>query len=177
MVRPKKLNSKYVSSLGILLALTLVFALIESFFPPIIPAMPYARVGFSNIVLLIALLVFGYFPCLLILLLKCVFIGIFSGNFFSLAYSVPAGVVAYTLTALLLQYSKFGITAVSVLSSIVHNVVQLIVASFIIDKSIWLLSPYLLILASISGLGIGIIVFYLLKAIPQNFLSQLDISK
>ncbi len=176
MERPKNLSAKYIASLGVLLALTLVFALIENMFPPIIPAMPYARVGFSNIVLLMALMLLGYFPCILILVLKCVFIGIFSGNMFSLVYSVPAGLIAYTLTNVILNYSKFSITAISVISSIAHNMVQLLVATIVIGKSVWLLSPYLLLLGSLSGLGVGIIVFYLLKSIPTAFLYRIGIS-
>ena len=104
----KKIPTKSLALAGILLAAALVLSLVESLIPPIIPAAPYAKVGFANIVLIVALLTLGYPYAILIMLLKCVFTAVFSGNMFSLAYSIPAGFVAYTVSALVFRIPKTG---------------------------------------------------------------------
>ena len=154
---------------GILLAAALVLSLVESLIPPIIPAAPYAKVGFANIVLIVALLTLGYPYAILIMLLKCVFIAVFSGNMFSLVYSIPAGFVAYTVSALVFRIPKTGIIAVSVISGMIHNFVQNAVASIVIGKNVWLLSPYLMLIGAIAGLATGVIAFVLLRSLPKNF--------
>lgn len=149
----KKTPTKRLALAGILLAAALVLSLVESLIPPIIPAAPYAKVGFANIVLIVALLTLGYPYAILIMLLKCVFIAVFSGNMFSLAYSIPAGFVAYTVSALVFRIPKTGIIAVSVISGMIHNFVQNAVASIVIGKNVWLLSPYLMLIGAIAGLA------------------------
>ncbi len=116
----------------------------------------------------------GYRYCLLILILKCVFTGVFSGNMFSLAYSLPAGVIAYTVSAIAFRIPRVGVVAVSALSSIVHNFVQVFVAYLIIGKAVWLTAPYLLLIGAIAGVGVGIVAFLLLKALPKKFIAELD---
>ena len=165
----KKIPTKRLALAGILLAAALVLSLVESLIPPIIPAAPYAKVGFANIVLIVALLTLGYPYAILIMLLKCVFIAVFSGNMFSLAYSIPAGFVAYTVSALVFRIPKTGIIAVSVISGMIHNFVQNAVASIVIGKSVWLLSPYLMLIGAIAGLATGVVAFVLLRSLPKNF--------
>lgn len=169
-----KISTKKVALAGILLAFSLILALIESYIPPIIAVAPYAKIGFANIVLICVLLLLGYRYCLLILIIKCVFTGIFSGNMFSLAYSIPAGVIAYTVSALLFKCPKFGIIAVSTLSSVIHNLVQVAVASAVIGRNMWLVAPYLLLIGAVSGAAVGLVAFLLLKALPQKFYMELD---
>ncbi len=168
------LNTKRIAAAGILLALALILSLVESYIPPLIPAAPYAKIGFANIILISVLLLLGYRYCLLILILKCVFTGVFSGNMFSLAYSLPAGVIAYTVSAIAFRIPRVGVVAVSALSSIVHNFVQVFVAYLIIGKAVWLTAPYLLLIGAIAGVGVGIVAFLLLKALPKKFIAELD---
>ncbi|UKI14191.1 MAG: Gx transporter family protein [Clostridiales bacterium] len=65
-----KFRQKRVALAGILLAAALVLSLVESLIPPIIPAAPYAKVGFANIVLIVALLTLGYPYAILIMLFE-----------------------------------------------------------------------------------------------------------
>lgn len=164
----KKFSTKRLALAGILLSATLVLALIESYIPPLIPVAPYAKIGFANILLIVALLTLGYPYAILIMLLKCVFVAVFSGNWFSLAYSIPAGFIAYTVSALIFLIPKTGIIAVSVISGILHNFVQNAVASIVIGKNMWLLSPYLMLIGAVAGFATGVISFVLLKALPKT---------
>ncbi len=164
----KKISTKRLALAGILLSATLVLALIESYIPPLIPVAPYAKIGFANILLIVTLLTLGYPYAILIMLLKCVFVAVFSGNWFSLAYSIPAGFIAYTVSALIFLIPKTGIIAVSVISGILHNFVQNAVASIVIGKNMWLLSPYLMLIGAVAGFATGVISFFLLRTLPKT---------
>lgn len=169
----RKIPTKRLAFAGILLAAALVLSLIESYVPPLIPAAPYAKIGFANVVLIVALLTLGFPYAVVIMLLKCVFVAIFSGNVFSLAYSIPAGFVAYGVSALIFRIPKTGIIAVSVISGILHNFVQNAVASIVIGKNMWLLSPYLMLIGAIAGLCTGVVAYVLLRALPKSFFENL----
>lgn len=165
-----KFSTNRIALTGILLSLALIMSFIEAALPPVMPAVPYAKIGFSNIVLLTVLLLLGYRTCITVLIIKCVFVGIFTGNPFSIVYSLPAGLISYSITALLMNLNKLSITAISTIGSLVHNLVQVIIASFIVGKTIWYILPYLFLLGGLSGIGIGIITFILLKFLPVSLL-------
>lgn len=169
-----KISTKKAVLTAVLLAAALILSLIEGYIPPVIAAVPFAKVGFSNIVLIVALLLLGYPYAMLIMVLKCVFTGVFSGNMFSLVYSVPAGFIAYTVSAILFNIPKTGIIGVSVISSLVHNFVQTAVASMVIGKNMWLVAPYLMLIGAASGAAVGLISYLLLKALPENFYLSLQ---
>ncbi|MDY5796300.1 MAG: Gx transporter family protein, partial [Eubacteriales bacterium] len=75
----------------------------------------------------------------------------------------------YTVSALVFRIPKTGIIAVSVISGMIHNFVQNAVASIVIGKNVWLLSPYLMLIGAIAGLATGVIAFVLLRSLPKNF--------
>ena len=54
-----KFNAKKVAIAGLFLALALIVSLIESYLPPIIPVLPYAKIGLGNVVLLACFLCLG----------------------------------------------------------------------------------------------------------------------
>lgn len=172
--KKRQIPSKKIALAGVLLAAALILSLIESLIPPVIPAAPYAKIGFANIILIAVLLISGYRWCLLILIIKCVFTGIFSGNMFSVVYALPAGIIAYSVSALLFKLPKLGIVAVSALSSIIHNFIQVTIASMIIGRAVWLTAPYLLALGAVAGVGTGVIAFLMLKAVPEKLYSNLN---
>lgn len=167
-------NTKRIAAAGVLLALALILSLIESYIPPLIPAAPYAKIGFANVVLISVLLLLGYKYCFVILIIKCVFTGIFSGNMFSVVYSLPAGIIAYTISAVLFYIPRLSVVAVSTISSIIHNLVQVLIASVIISCAVWLTAPYLLLIGAIAGVGVGLISFLLIKSLPSKFIGQLE---
>ena len=59
MKKKTQLSTKRVALCGLFLALALIVSLIESFIPPIIPALPYAKIGLGNVVLLACFLLLG----------------------------------------------------------------------------------------------------------------------
>ena len=48
----KKTLSRRIALSGLFLALALIVSLVESLIPPVVPALPYAKLGLGNVVLL-----------------------------------------------------------------------------------------------------------------------------
>ena len=51
--------SRRLALSGLFLALALIVSLIENLIPPIVPALPYAKLGLGNVVLLACFLLVG----------------------------------------------------------------------------------------------------------------------
>ena len=72
--------TKRIALSGLFLALALIVSLIENLIPPVIPALPYAKLGLGNVVLLACFLLVGVGEGCVVLVLKCFFAALFSGN-------------------------------------------------------------------------------------------------
>ncbi|HKL94784.1 MAG TPA: Gx transporter family protein [Clostridia bacterium] len=150
------------------MAVALIVSLVENMLPPLMPILPYAKLGLSNVVLLAVLMLFGIPEGYLILVLKCVIIAVFSGNFSILLWSLPAGLLAFSTMVLLKNLKIFSITGMSVAGGIVHNVVQILVASYIIGKSVFIYLPYMMLAGGLAGLFTGICCHFLVVAINKK---------
>lgn len=163
-----KLKTAKIAKLGLFLAVALIVSLVESLLPPLVPILPYAKLGLSNVILLMVLLVLGVPEGYLILVLKCVLMAVFSGNFSVLLWSLPAGLIAYSIMVLLKFLKVFSTTGMSTAGAITHNVVQIIVASLLIGPSVYVYMPYMILAGGLAGLFTGLCCHYLLIAMARN---------
>lgn len=159
-----------LARLGVLLAFALIISIIESYIPPVVPVLPYAKLGLANVVVFATFIICGVWQGYAVLLLKCLLGAVFAGNLSMVIYSIPAGVLSYTLIILLFQTRFFGVTMLSVLSAIVHNLVQLAVATAVVGKSVWIYLPYLALAGAVAGLVTGVALHYLIKMLPPKVL-------
>lgn len=167
------MSVKRVATLGIFTALALILSLFEYLLPPIIPVLPFARVGISQIIILFILILFGARDALIVLITRSVFVSIFQGNPSMLLYSLPAGIICLIIMYIMLKIDKFGIPAISMLSGAVHNLIQIIIAALITKSiAVFIYLPYLMTFGAIAGMVIGIIVYLLIKKIPINLLKR-----
>ncbi len=158
-------DSKKLALSGILLAFALIISLLENMLPPIIPALPYAKIGLSNIVLLACFLLVGVWEGYVVLLLKCLLAAVFSGNLSMMIWSLPSALVAYTAMVLLFKTRLFSITGLSMAGGMLHNFTQILVATLVVGKSVFAYLPYMLLAGGLAGLATGIICHFLLKAV------------
>ncbi|MEG1646857.1 MAG: Gx transporter family protein [Clostridia bacterium] len=165
------MKTKRIAYISILLSITLIISIIENFVPPIIPVLPYAKIGIANFVILFCLIVLKPYEVYIIVVLKCFIVALFSGKMSLLLYSLPAGLVSLTVMLLLLKCNLFSITAISITSAIVHNLVQICVASAIIQSaSVFVYLPYLSLFGAISGFFTGLLCYLLVKYLPKKYL-------
>lgn len=165
-------TAKRVAVDATFLALALIVSLIESMIPPIVPALPYAKIGIGNVVLLACFLLVGTLDGYVVLVLRCLLTAVFSANMASLAWSLPSALAAYLVMTLLYKTKLFSVCGVSVVGGIVHNLMQICVASLIVGKSVFVYLPYMMLAGAIAGIVTGLVCYFIVKSLGDRFLEN-----
>ncbi len=151
-----------------MLALALIVSLVESYIPPIVPMLPYAKIGLGNVVLLACFLLVGVFEGYAVLLLKCLLSAVFAGNFSMLIWSLPSALVAYTAMVLLSKTKIFSTTGLSIAGGMLHNFTQILVATIVVGTSVFFYLPYMLLAGGIAGLVTGIVCHFAVEGLKSK---------
>lgn len=151
-------------------ALSLIAFTLENLLPPLI--LPGARLGLSNIFILLTALLVGGAYGYAALAVKTLIGSIIIGNFSAVLYSLPAGIIALTLElTAILYFRNVGIIAASVLGSVINITVQNAVFCLVTKTTEYFIySPYLALIGAFTGAIVGLIVHIALKKIPYGFL-------
>lgn len=157
--------------LSLLVAVSIVLRGLEGFIPN---PLPWVRIGFANIMTLLAILLFGIKSGFLLTLLRVFIASLLFGTFLSPTFwlSFFAGVVSTLVMGVTSLYfhrilSPIG---VSVLGGFTHNLVQLCVAYCLIVRhvQIFYLFPVFSLIGILSGLFNGWIALLLYKHISSQ---------
>ena len=159
---------KKIAFYGLLIALAFVLSYIESLIPVFI-AIPGAKLGLTNLVVLVALERFGKRDAFIINMIRILLVGFTFGNTFSLLYSFAGGILSFLIMILLRKTKKFSLVGISVSGGVGHNMGQIIVAAFVLETGalIYYL-PFLLVIGTVAGVIIGILSAEILKRLPKN---------
>ncbi len=165
------MNTKKLTRLSLFTALALIMSLVESALPPLFWFAPGAKLGLANLLSLIALFTDGVIGGYVVLILRIILASIFAGNFTSLLYACPAGIISYSIQVLLVKLfiKKIGVVSVSVVGGVIHNVTQTIIASIITGVNLYSLTVYTLPAGFIAGLFVGFVAYFTLKHLPDKF--------
>ena len=159
------MTTKRLVRAAILLAVALILGFLETLLPPVFPMLPYARIGLGNAAVLLALLWLGVPYAAVILVLKCVVIGLFSGAPTTILYSLAGDTLSFAVMALLLRIGANGLPAVSAAGGILHNLGQILVAIAVTGTAgIAVLLVYLSLFGAVAGGVIGVIVYFVDRA-------------
>lgn len=161
-------GAKRVALSGVMLALALIVSLIENMIPPIVPMLPYAKLGLTNVVLLACFMLVGVWEGYVVLLLKCLLSAVYAGNMSMLIWSLPSALVAYTIMVLLSKTKLFSITGLSVVGGMLHNFTQIVVATLILGTSVFFYLPYMLLAGGVAGLVTGVICHFAVKGLKDK---------
>lgn len=166
------MKSKKLALTGILFALALIIGTIENYIPPIIPFLPFVKIGLSNIVLLFSAITLGFIPTIIISVMKSILVPLMVGNPMMIAYSLPSSLIAIIISLLLIYSKRIGIPTIGVIGAIIHNIVQVLIASLIMqDVYVFGFLPYLILTGFVAGLTTGIITYLLIKYMPKEILN------
>lgn len=160
--------TKKIALSGLFLALALIVSLLESLLPPIVPALPYAKLGLGNVVLLMCFVLVGVREGYCVLLLRCLLSAVFAGNFSSLMWSVPAALAAYTAMYLLYKTRLFSTVALSTVGGMVHNAVQMAVGVGVVGSAVAAYLPYMLVAGGVAGVATGIVCHFVLAVAERG---------
>lgn len=163
---------KKIALCGVLTAFAAIAFILESLFPPII--LPGARMGISNAFILLTTIFLGYKYAFFALVSKILIGSIFSGNLSSILYSLPAGLISLTVQCLLLFKTKsVSVIATSITGAVVNTTVQNTVFCLVTNTLEYLYYlPYLAFIGVISGLIVGLIVYFSVKYVPTKIWGQ-----
>ncbi len=154
--KKRKALYKY-TAMAILTTVSLIFFTVEAALPPI--PIQGVKVGFSNVVTLVAIFLLGKWEAFTILVMRIILASIFAGSVLSFGFSIAGGVMAFIImavTADLFGEKKIWIT--SVLGAVFHNAGQLAVAVAVTGTPrIFIYAPVLLLSAIVTGTIIGVV--------------------
>lgn len=165
------MNTNKITTLSLFIAVSLILSYLESFIPMPLPGI---KVGFANIGVLTAMLVFGFKEGMIVGIMKSLLAGLFFGRASGLIYSFPATLVSGIVMGLcLFKLNKkkeiLSPRGVSIAGSVSFNFVQILIASVLIsDKSILKMLPYFFILSIFTGVFIGIVSTLLSERLEKN---------
>ena len=97
------MKTKTLARLSLFTALALIMTLVENALPPLFAIAPGAKLGLSNLISLVALFTDGIAGGFIVLIVRIILASVFGGNFFSLVYSIPAGLISYALQVILVK--------------------------------------------------------------------------
>jgi len=124
------------------------------------------------------LVVLGPVDALVVVLVRTTLGSMFSGNMSTLMYSMSAGVVSILVAIVLVYtlYPNISVIAVSVVSAVVHNLVQNVVFCAVsATPEMYSYMPYLAVLGVVAGFVVGIAVMLIVKGVPlKTFVSITD---
>ena len=158
-----------IALVALLTAASLIVFVVENAFPPLI--LPGAKPGLANLFTLLALVILTPIDALFIFLIRAVLGNIITGNPSALLYSIPAGLIALAVSAILVRscMDKLSIVSISVASAVIHNVVQNLVFCLTSGSTAVLsYTPYLAMLGVLSGVIVGLTAYFILRYLPKS---------
>ena len=152
-----KKNTKLIY-LSLLSALGIVLGLFESLIPlPV--AIPGARLGLSNIVVLVTIVAIGYKEGFFVAIFKTILLGLVTGAISSLFFSMGGAILSSISMIMAHKFLRkhLSLIGISEIGSFFHNFGQVLVASFIMKTTeILAYLPILVILGIFTGFFVGL---------------------
>ena len=165
----KSVNLKKYTAMAILTAVSLILFTVEAALPPI--PIQGVKIGFSNIVTLVVIVILGKREAFIILIMRIILASIFSGSVLSFSFSIVGGILAFTIMALTIDaFGEKKIWITSVLGAIFHNAGQLAVAVIATGTPLFsIYAPVLLLSAIVTGTVIGVVTTALLAVLKKQY--------
>lgn len=159
---------KRLSQLSLLTAFSLCVYIIEAQLPPL-TAIPGIKLGLSNIFTVVTFHLLGPIAALSQLVVRILLGNLITGHITSIGFSLSGGILAYLILFTLQKIPQNQLWAVSMLSAVMHNIGQLLLAAFVVGSgAVFWYFPILLLSALASGLLTGLTALYVLRKLMKN---------
>ena len=152
------MDTKKITRLSMLLAISVVLSLIESLIPLLNGIIPGIKLGFANIVILFTLYTFSLKDAFIISILRVFLVGILRTGVFSITFFFSFFGALLSLLYMFKKFTKLSIVGVSIIGSVMHTIGQIIIAViFLSNVNILYYLPILLITSIVTGIIVGYI--------------------
>ncbi len=155
-----------ITKLAMLLAVSVVLSLIESFIPFFSGVVPGLKIGLANIVVVFSLYYFSFKDALLISVLRVFIMGLLMTGVFSVTFyfSLGGALLSIISMAIIKKTHLLSIIGVSIVGSVCHSLGQVIVAILILRQTAMIYYlPWLLLFSIPTGIVVGFFSQLLLK--------------
>ncbi|MDY2987172.1 MAG: Gx transporter family protein [Peptoniphilus sp.] len=162
--------------LSLLVSLGLVIGLFEMMLPTP-AAIPGAKLGLSNMVVLITILFFGNREGIVVAALKSILLVIVTGSVTSFIFSFTGAMLSTVSMSLANSFLKKYISTVgiSLIGSAFHNMGQVLAACIVLNTfSIISYLPLLLVLGIFTGYFVGVASEYSVKNLSVTFKGNIN---
>ncbi len=159
------MRTKKLALFGMLTALAFIFSYIEYLIP--LPLPTGVKLGVANIVILTALYYLGWREAAAISFVRILLSG-FAFGISTVPYSLAGAVLSLTVMYFMKKGDYFGITAVSVVGSICHNIGQILVSMALLGSNTVYYFPVLLLSGIIAGILIGLLSAAVLQKLKKH---------
>lgn len=163
--------------ISLLVAQGVVIGLIENMIPYPFSFAPGAKLGLANLITIIALFTMPKKDSFLLICLRLILTTLLGGTVSTFLYSMSGAILSYFGMLLIkcLGPKRVSIIGISATGGFLHNVGQLLTASFIAQSwSVMLYLPILSFFGILSGIAIGIAANYLLQRVQTLRKFQID---
>lgn len=149
--------SKKVAVYGMLTALAFLLSYVETLIPFSF-TIPGIKLGLANLVVITALYCLDIKSAFVISMVRILLSGLTFSSLSIMLYSLGGGILSFLCMSLAKHFTSFGITGVSVLGGVTHNLGQLLTAVFVVRTgSLIYYFPALLAAGTAAGALIGLL--------------------
>ncbi|WP_020615468.1 Gx transporter family protein [Paenibacillus daejeonensis] len=168
-----------LTMVAIFASLAVVLGIVESMIPFAV-AIPGAKLGLGNIVVVVALLFFGGKDTIMLIVVKTLLTAFILGSFSTFLFSIMGALASFLvmLAMMKLGSGSFSLISISIVGGIFHNLGQLTAASWVLGTfKIYYYLPFLLVAGIATGLFVGVASGYLSTALTRHGLFHLASDK
>lgn len=154
--------------IALLVAQGVIIGLIENMIPYPFAFAPGAKLGLANLITIIAIFTMPKKESFLLVWMRLILTTLLGGTISTFLYSMSGALLSYFSMLLVkkLGPKRVSIIGISATGGFMHNVGQLVTASWIAQSwSVMLYLPILSFLGILSGIAIGIAANYLLQRV------------
>lgn len=154
------MDLRKLTRLSMLLSLSIVLGLVESYIPFITNIVPGIKLGLANIIVIFVLYKFSFKDALYISILRVVLVALLRTGLFNIIFFFSLSGALFSLVTMYLtkKYTKLSMVGISIIGSIFHSIGQIIIAIIGLSNiNVIYYFPYLLLLSIPTGIIIGLI--------------------
>lgn len=168
-----------VTNIALLTAMALAISLLEHMIPLPVP-IPGAKLGFSNMIILITLYMYGFKSALIVGVLKSFLLMLITGSVSAFFYSIAGAILSAIAMAISLKYlSKItSFIGISEIGAFFHNLGQILVAMVFMDNvKMIIYFPALVIMGVFTSFFVGLSVNYVTSHMKKLNLGDINNEK
>ncbi|MBP3920659.1 MAG: Gx transporter family protein [Bacilli bacterium] len=156
--------------LVMLLSLSIVLSIVESFIPLFNGMIPGVKLGLANIIVLMVLYKYKVKDVYFVSILRVIIVGVLRTGLFSINFFFSLSGAFFSATSMIIfKKTKLSMVGVSIIGSIFHSLGQILMAVFILNnnKMLYYL-PWIILFSIPTGIFVGIVSKKLLVELEDN---------